>query len=68
MAASPHWGTNPAGIISAAKLKAMQNLTTNNPKLTALEKAFWIKYTEPHITHEKLSRLQKSSKCGSVDW
>lgn len=52
MAASPHWGTNPAGIISAAKLKAMQNLTTNNPKLTALEKAFWIKYKQPLTNHD----------------
>jgi len=52
VAASPHWGTNPNGIINAAKKKARQCVSDKAPKLTALEKAFWTKYKQPLTNHD----------------
>jgi hypothetical protein len=39
-----HWYTNPENNIAAAKDKALEQLSKPQPKLTALEKAFWRKY------------------------
>lgn len=39
-----HWYTNPENNIAAAKDKALEQLSKPQPKLTALEKAFWHKY------------------------
>ena len=35
------WSTNPAAVWGAAKAKAVSCLDEDNPKLTALERAFW---------------------------
>ena len=35
------WGTRPGEFCAAAKAKAMSCLHEDNPKLTALELAFW---------------------------
>tara|TARA_R100000030_G_scaffold71195_1_gene54795 strand:- start:384 stop:527 length:144 start_codon:yes stop_codon:yes gene_type:complete len=39
--ASPHWGTRPQDVISAAKARALAALKEKDPKLTHLERAFY---------------------------
>jgi hypothetical protein len=44
--ASPHWGTRPQDVIAAAKARAWAALKEKDPKLTALERAFYEVYKE----------------------
>lgn len=44
MAASVPWSTNPGSVIEAAKNRAKEALSDEAPRLTALERAFWLKY------------------------
>lgn len=44
--ASPHWGTRPQDVIAAAKSRAVAALKEKDPKLTALERAFYEVYKE----------------------
>jgi len=44
--ASPHWGTRPQDVIAAAKARAIAALKEKDPKLTALERAFYEVYKE----------------------
>ena len=44
--ASPHWGTRPQDVIAAAKARARAALNEKDPKLTALERAFYEVYKE----------------------
>ena len=40
------WNTNPADVWLAAKAKAQSCLHEDNPKLTVLERAFWLRLRE----------------------
>ena len=44
--ASPHWGTRPQDVIAAAKARARAALNEKDPKLTALELAFYEVYKQ----------------------
>lgn len=44
--ASPHWGTRPQDVIAAAKARARAALKEKDPKLTALERAFYEVYKQ----------------------
>ena len=43
---SPHWGSRPHEVIAAAKARARAALNEKDPKLTALERAFYEVYKQ----------------------
>ena len=59
------WGTRPGDYCRAAKAKALSCLDQEDPKLTALERAFWVRLrgkAEP-VERAKREKLRGVATC-----